>query len=76
MFKSRNIGEHIFRGILGFGLLAVSLVYSGVLGWWTMLPVVGALVSFRGCPTCWTVDLVETVLLRKTRIGCSDGSCG
>jgi hypothetical protein len=76
MFKSRNIVEHIFRGVLGFGLLAVGLLYSAVLGWWTVVPLVGALISFRGCPTCWTVGLVETLLLRKTWKGCSDGSCG
>jgi len=75
MFKSRSVVEHIIRGILGFGLLAVSLLYSPVLGWWTVALLVGALVSFRGCPTCWTAGLIETVLYRKTQRGCSDGSC-
>ena len=75
MFKSPSIVEHVFRGVLGFGLLAVGLLYSDVLGWWTIVPLVGALLSFRGCPTCWTVGLVESVLLRKAQKGCGDRSC-
>ena len=75
MFKSSSVVEHIFRGVLGFGLLAVGLLYSPVLGWWTLAPLVGALVSFRGCPMCWTAGLVETVLHRKGHQGCVDGSC-
>ncbi len=70
MFNSRSVVEHIFRGALGFGLLTVGLRYSAVLGWWTLAPVVGALLCFRGCPMCWTVGLVETVLHRKTQKGC------
>ena len=75
MFKSRSVVEHILRGVLGFGLLTVGLLYSSVLGWWTLAPLAGALVCFRGCPTCWTAGLVETILHRKTRGGCVDGSC-
>ena len=76
MFKSGSVIEHIFRGVLGFGLLGVGLLYSVVLGWWTLVPLAGALVCFRGCPMCWTAGLVETVLQRKSQKGCIDGSCG
>ena len=74
MFKSGSVVEHILRGVLGFGLLGVGLLYSTALGWWTLAPLAGALVCFRGCPMCWTAGLVETVLHRKA--GCIDGSCG
>ena len=76
MFKSGSIAEHSLRGVLGFGLLFMGLLHSHVLGWWTLAPLIGALVSFRGCPLCWTAGLVETVLHRKAHKGCIDGSCG
>ncbi len=71
MFKSGSFAGHLVRGILGFGLLAIALLYAPVLGWWTVAPVVVALVAFRGCPMCWIVGLVETVLQRKTRTACA-----
>ena len=76
MFKSGSVVEHIVRGVLGFGLLGVGLLYSPMLGWWTLALFGGALVCFRGCPTCWTAGLVETVLHRKVHKSCIDGSCG
>jgi hypothetical protein len=76
MFKSGSIIEPIIRGILGFGLLALAFLYSTTLGWWTAVLLVAALVCFRGCPTCWTADLVETLLHRKVQKCCTDGSCG
>ena len=76
MFKTGSVVEPIIRGVLGFGLLGVGLLYSPVLGWWTLAPLAGALVSFRGCPLCWTAGLVETVLRRKAHKSCIDGSCG
>ena len=75
MFKSRSVAGHLVRGVLGFGFLAIALLYAPVLGWWTLAPAAGALVSFRGCPMCWTVGLIETVLHRKTGTICVDGSC-
>lgn len=75
MFKSSRVVGHIVRGALGFGLLLIGLLNSDVFGWWTLLPLAGALVCFRGCPLCWTVGLVETVLHLKSHKGCIDGSC-
>jgi hypothetical protein len=53
MFKSRTIFEHLVRGALGFGALgfgalAIALTYGPQWGWWAALPLVGALVFFRG----------------------------
>jgi hypothetical protein len=75
MFNSRTVGMHLFRGVLGFGFVAIALLYSSKLGWWILAPIVGALVSFRGCPTCWTMGLMETLLNRKTGAFCADESC-
>ena len=75
MFKSRSVAGHLVRGILGFGFLAIALLYAPVLGWWTLAPAAGALVCLRGCPMCWIVGLIETVLHRKAGVICADGSC-
>ena len=75
MFKSGGVVGQILRGVLGFGLLFMGMLYSQVLGWWTLAPLAGALVCFRGCPLCWTVGLVETVLHQKAHKSCIDGSC-
>ena len=48
MFNSRTIFEHLVRGALGFGALAIALNYGPHWGWWAALPLVAALVCFRG----------------------------
>jgi len=66
--------QHIVRGLLGFGLLAIAILFGEDLGWWALVPGLLALVFLRGCPMCWTLGLVEVFMNRKT--GCADGSCG
>jgi len=61
---------HILRGILGLGFLAIALQYSSVLGWWTLVPLVCALICLGGCPTCWVAGLIDTVIRRRTRSAC------
>jgi hypothetical protein len=48
MLRSRTIVGHFIRGIVGFGFLAIVLVYGSSLGWWTLIPAAGALLAFRG----------------------------
>ncbi len=71
MFGSRSVSFHILRGILGIGFLAIALHYAPVWGWWTLVPVAGALICLGGCPMCWTVGLIATVLQRKTGTACA-----
>jgi hypothetical protein len=75
VFKSRSIAIHFLKGIAGFGFLYIALHYGPDLGWWALAPLAAALICFRGCPMCWTVGLIETVLDRKTGSACVDGSC-
>ena len=62
LFKSPNTAIHLARGVCGFGLLTLSMLYSNVLGWWTIVPGVAALACLGGCPMCWVVGLVETAV--------------
>jgi hypothetical protein len=48
MLKSQTITGHFVRGFVGFGFLAILLVYGSSLGWWTLIPAAGALLAFRG----------------------------
>jgi hypothetical protein len=79
MFASRSLTEHLLRGAVGL----ISLAGAAALGVDHLLGAAGlvilALAALRGCPTCWTVGLVQTVLARGNRASrggrCVDGSC-
>jgi hypothetical protein len=78
MLKSRSVVVHLLRGLLGFGLLAVSSVLFNSSSNWAIVPFVLGLVALRGCPTCWTLGLIETVYAKLTGRAvdaCTDGSC-
>lgn len=74
MFKSSSIAAHFARGIAGFGFLYLVLRFGPALGWWTLAPAAAALACLRGCPMCWTVGLIETVLDQKSGAVCVDAS--
>ena len=61
MFASQSLTEHVLRGISGFSLfaLAVWLAPTNVAA---LLFVPAGLVLLRGCPMCWTIGLVETIM--------------
>jgi hypothetical protein len=63
--SSRSIPFHLLRGLCGFGLLAIALLYGGDIGWWAVIPGLGALICLGGCPMCWVIGLVATVMDRK-----------
>jgi len=48
LLRSHTIAGHFVRGFVGFGFLAILLVYGSSLGWWTLIPAAGALLAFRG----------------------------
>lgn len=79
MFASKSIVEHLARGAAGLGALAAFVVLAAAHPWLSLPLIPLALVALRGCPMCWTVGLVQTVLARlqgKASSGpCIDGSC-
>ncbi len=78
MFASKSLTEHLLRGLVGVGALATLAAY-GSLGWPMLLLLPVALVALRGCPTCWTIGLVQTVWAkmrgRPPTGACVDGAC-
>jgi len=77
MFASKSVPEHLVRGVIGIGAFAAA-VFLAAEHPWLALPAIGvALIALRGCPTCWLLGLVQTVLPRLGKAGgCVDGSCG
>jgi hypothetical protein len=67
LFGSRTIAAHLVRGVIAAGALTWTMQN------WVDHPALGliglgvALVAMRGCPMCWTVGLVETVVARVKR---------
>ncbi len=59
MFASRSVAVHLVRGIVGLVLVVLGLGLAHVSAWWLLL-VPLAVVSWRGCVSCWTLGLIAT----------------
>ena len=72
-FVSASLGEHLLRGVLAFGALALAVVLFDLGAWYGVigggLLVAFALFMFRGCPVCWTVGFFGTCKLNSARKG-------
>jgi hypothetical protein len=79
MFASPTLTEHLARGIFGFSALAASVALAPEHPWLLLPLLPAAFLALRGCPTCWTVGLAQTVVARlrgrKASGSCADGSC-
>jgi len=79
MPTSKTLTEHLARGAVGLGALACALAVADAHPWLALLAVPVALFALRGCPTCWTVGLVQLLIAklrgRPTDGLCRDGSC-
>ena len=65
-FASASVKRHYVRGALG--LLALGLAFAGAaLGTPAALGLlIVTVAAWRGCPTCWTVGLMQT----RAQSGC------
>ncbi|HKO94009.1 MAG TPA: hypothetical protein VJU61_22800 [Polyangiaceae bacterium] len=71
-FESRSVGVHLARGVTGLGLGTLALYIHEVSPVLALGALIGAVVLLRGCPMCWIVGLVETLLRRgKTCAPCA-----
>ena len=59
-FASSSVARHYVRGALGLGLVLLALALTPVYGAGIWLIALPALVLWRGCPTCWTLGLMQT----------------
>ncbi len=79
MFASKTVLGHLTRGAVGAAAIACALAGAARHPWLPLAALPIALIAFRGCPTCWAVGLVQTVMARlngtSTEGPCVDGSC-
>lgn len=74
-FASASLPRHLARGAVGFGALAGSVALLPAAGPVSLLLLPAGLLALRGCPTCWTAGLVQTVTRGRLRRSCADGRC-
>ena len=60
-FASQTLLGHLLRGAVAIELLIWAFTHQSHTAL-SFLAAIGALIAFRGCPICWTIGLVETVL--------------
>ncbi|WP_447040592.1 hypothetical protein [Streptomyces sp. DSM 118878] len=75
-YASKSLPEHILRGVVGFGALAGSVALIPVVGLVSLVLLPVGLLSFRGCPTCWAVGLMQTISRGRLQRSCENGRCG
>jgi len=66
LFASKSLGVHLARGAVAAGLIALAVLFHEGYPWLAAGAGIAAVVMLRGCPMCWTVGLIETVLRRRT----------
>ena len=60
MFASNGLVELLLRGIVGICALNYGISISEQHPVYSLALAGVSLLAFRGCPTCWTIGLVET----------------
>jgi hypothetical protein len=79
MFGSRGILEHVTRGAVGLGALGGAVAMASSHPWLSSAAVVVGLIALRGCPMCWTIGLIQTVVAKirgaPTDEFCVKGQC-
>jgi hypothetical protein len=63
LFATRTLSGHLIRGAVASTLLYAAIGQQHA--HWSVLAGLLALVAMRGCPACWTIGLVETILQRQ-----------
>jgi hypothetical protein len=63
-FGNRSILVHLMRGIIGFGAMALALNGYDQIGWPALLLFPITLWMLKGCPVCWSIGLVESVVFK------------
>jgi hypothetical protein len=66
-FGSRTIRLHLLKGFLGLAALYGSLSTMNRTLWPSLVLIPLVLYLLKGCPTCWTIGLIETVVMAVHR---------
>jgi hypothetical protein len=66
-FGNKTIRVHILKGLLGFIALYVSLSTMHKTIWPALVLLPLVLYLLKGCPMCWTMGLIETIVMAVHR---------
>ena len=61
MFASASVPRHLLRGLIGVLAVLGAAAGTPAVGPVALLLLVVTVVAWRGCPTCWTVGLLQTM---------------
>jgi hypothetical protein len=75
-FAGDSLARHLARGAIGFGLIGAALALMPSAGPAVLLLVLPGMVALRGCPTCWTIGLIQTLSAGRLRSACGESGCG
>ncbi len=65
MCQTKPLMIHLVRGVIGVALLVAAFSLAGSLPLVALPLGGGALVAFRGCPTCWLAGLFEAARAKE-----------
>ncbi len=68
---SRSVRGHLLRGAVGLIAAIVAIALVAVVGPISLVLLLVTLYAWRGCPTCWTVGLLNTLADDHARHACS-----
>ncbi|MGW7455732.1 hypothetical protein [Streptomyces sp. NPDC054787] len=74
-FASASVPRHLVRGAIGFGALTAAFALLPTTGPASLLLAPVGVLALRGCPTCWTIGLIQTLSRGRLRRECTDGRC-
>jgi hypothetical protein len=60
-FASASVLRHLLRGVIGLLALVGAFAGTGTIGAASLLLLIVTVAAWRGCPTCWTVGLLQTM---------------
>ena len=67
VFASRSVTAHLLRGVIAAVLLPWAMANASSQPLLALVSVAAAVIAMRGCPMCWLVGLVETIVTRIKR---------
>jgi molybdate transport system substrate-binding protein len=67
VFGSRSVPMHVARGLLGAASLYGALHFFPIIGAPALLLLGVMFWALKGCPTCWTIGLFETIAAQRAR---------
>lgn len=74
-FASTSVTRHLARGAVGFGAITGAFVLIPMVGPVSLLLAPMGMVALRGCPSCWTIGLIQTISAGRLERRCMDGRC-